>query len=196
MRTRPESNSPSRWHVGAHLPIVGTALFLSVVIPLHFVQQGYNPRFQLLSELALGLYGWMMLFAFLGLALSAMGVGIISSRTHALNFLSVIWGLAALCFLGAGTFPLGKSDFLHISLIGSAFVLSVLGIYVLARQSSKLVFRMQSYLLAVGMTLSVFLGNTVLDIGIAQRLATLCLLSWFVIIGYQAEQINGGVISP
>lgn len=185
MLTRPKSNL----HMGALLSIVGTALFLIVVIPLHFVQQGYNPRFQLLSELALGRYGWMMLFAFIGLAFSAMGAGIIAY--HTAKFPSVIWGFAALCFLGAGIFPLGKSDFLHITLIASAFVLSVLGMYVFARQSGKGVSGKLSYLLAVGMTLSIFLGNSILDMGIAQRLAALCLLSWFVVIGYQGMRTIG-----
>jgi hypothetical protein len=169
--------------MGALFSFIGTALFLMVVIPLHFVQQGYNPRFQLLSELALGRYGWLMLFAFFGLALSAMGAGIIAY--HTAKFPSVIWGLAALCFLGAGIFPLGESDFLHIALIASAFVLSVLGMYVFARQSGKWASGTLSYLLVVGMTISIFLGNSILDMGIAQRLAALCLLSWFLVIGYQ-----------
>lgn len=185
MLTRPKSNAPSRQYVGALLSIIGAALFLAVVIPLHFIQLDYNPRFQLLSELALGASGWVMLFAFFGLAMSAMGIGIISSSLHTSNFPSFIWGFAALCFLGSGIFPLGKSDFLHIALIASAFVLSVLGIYVFARQSSERVSKKLSYRLAVGIVFSVFLGNTVLDIGIAQRLAALCLLSWFVVIGYR-----------
>lgn len=170
--------------MGALLSIIGAALFLMVVIPLHFMQLDYNPRFQLLSELALGEYGWMMLFAFIGLAFSAMGAGIITY--HRAKFPSVIWGFAALCFLGAGIFPLGKSDFLHITLIASAFVLSVLGMSIFARQSGKF-----SYLLGVGMTFSIFLGNSILDMGIAQRLAALCLLSWFVVIGYQGMQTVG-----
>lgn len=176
-------------HMGALFSFIGTALFLMVVIPLHFVQQGYNPRFQLLSELALGEYGWMMLFAFIGLALSAIGAGIIAY--HTAKFPSVIWGFAALCFLGAGIFPLGESDFLHIALIASAFVLSVLGMFVFARQSGKWASGKLSYLLAVGMTFSIFLGSSILDMGIAQRLAALCLLIWFVVIGYQGMQTVG-----
>ncbi len=182
MLTHPKSSL----HMGALFSFIGTALFLMVVIPLHFIQLDYNPRFQLLSELALGAYGWMMLFAFLGLALSAMGAGIIAY--HTAKFPSVIWGLAALCFLGAGIFPLGESDFLHIALIASAFVLSVLGMFVFARQSGKWASGKLSYLLAVGMTFNIFLGNSILDMGIAQRLAALCLLAWFVIIGYQEMQ--------
>lgn len=37
--------------------IGGVFLFLCVVIPLHFLQTNYSPRYQLMSELALGRQG-------------------------------------------------------------------------------------------------------------------------------------------
>ena len=174
--------------VSSALLIGGVFLFLCVVIPLHLVQTNYNPRYQLMSELALGTRGEWMLLAFIGLSCAAFGTQCLLWQQQTSIFLRLIFGSVALCFLGSGIFPLGESDVIHIILIAMAFIGSVLGILLFPTQAGKTAALMPpqiSLLLAIGITLSVFLGHTVLDIGIAQRLAASCLLLWFVILGWK-----------
>jgi hypothetical protein len=174
--------------VSSVLLIGGVFLFLCVVIPLHFVQANYNPRYQLMSELALGAQGGWMLLAFIGLSCAALGTQTVLWQQQTSGFLRLIFGSVALCFLGSGIFTLGESDVMHITLVALAFVGSVLGMLLFSTQAGKAAALMPqrlSLLLAIGITLSVFLGHGVLDIGIAQRLAASCLLLWFVILGWK-----------
>src|ERR1700682_4669728 len=50
--------------------LAGVATFIAVVVTLHFLQPGYDPSTQLMSELALGGYGGAMTVAFGGLAVA------------------------------------------------------------------------------------------------------------------------------
>lgn len=173
--------------ISSLLLIGGVFLFLCVVIPLHLIQTNYNPRYQLMSELALGTRGEWMLLAFIGLSCAALGTKIVLWQQQASGFLRLIFGSVALFFLGSGIFPLGESDVLHIILIALAFIGSVLGILLFSTQAGKAatwIPQAVSVFLAIGISLSVFLGHAVLDIGIAQRLAASCLLLWFVILGW------------
>ncbi|MFQ5937783.1 MAG: DUF998 domain-containing protein, partial [Acidiferrobacterales bacterium] len=66
------SNGPRTWAGIAIL--VGVMLFVPTVATLHFVQPEYEPVHQLMSELALGPFGWAMIIAFAGLGLAVFGV--------------------------------------------------------------------------------------------------------------------------
>ena len=44
--------------------LVGVAMFVIAVVALHLLQPNYEPTHQLMSELALGPYGWAMIVAF------------------------------------------------------------------------------------------------------------------------------------
>lgn len=52
---------------GGLAALIGVTAFLAIVLPLHFLQPGYEPANRLMSELALGRYGWTMI---LGLRLA------------------------------------------------------------------------------------------------------------------------------
>lgn len=171
------------------LLVIGVFLFLCVVMTLQLIQTNYNPRYQLMSELALGTHGEWMLLAFIGLSSAAFGTQCLLWQQQSSILLQLIFGSVALCFLGSGVFPLGESDVMHIVLITFAFIGSVLGIVLFSTHKGKAITFMSpllSLLLAIGITLSVFLGHTLLvDIGIAQRLAASCLLLWFVTLGWK-----------
>jgi len=114
---------------GAVATMVGVTMFVIVVLMLHVLQSGYEPRHQLMSELALGQHGWAMFFAFLGLATAMFGVQAAIAALGASRGYRSLLGAAALFFLAAGIFPLGATALIHISAIATAFVLSVLAIY-------------------------------------------------------------------
>jgi len=173
-----------RWAGTATL--AGVTVFLATVITLHAVQPRYDPQTQLMSELALGPYGEFMLLAFAGLSLSALGV-LLGLPTGA-SWLKAILAAASASFLAAGVFPLGDTSEIHIAAIATAFVLSVLAMYLFptsAGVAAEAAPRRVSWPLAVGVAVSVFLGHSVLPMGIGQRLAALCLVAWFVVVAWR-----------
>jgi hypothetical protein len=166
--------------------LAGLALFLAPVVALHILQPGYDPSNQLMSELALGPFGWAMVIAFAGLALAVFGVFLATAGVGASPWLRLILAAAALSFLAAGIFPLGATSEIHIAAIATAFVLSVLAMYLFpasAGRAAAAASRPISWSLAAGVAVSVALGHSVLPMGIGQRLAALCLLAWLLVLG-------------
>src|SRR3712207_9414728 len=47
----------------------GTAIFVVLLAALHFIKPGLDPSWHFISEYAIGDYGWVMVLAFLSLAL-------------------------------------------------------------------------------------------------------------------------------
>lgn len=173
---------------GAVATMIGVVMFVIIVLLLHFIQPGYEPRHQLVSELAVGQYGWSMFIAFLGLATAVLGVQAAIATLGCSHGFRVLLGVAALLFLIAGIFPLGATSLIHISSIATAFVLSVLAMYLFptsAGRASVVAPRAVSWSLAAGVAASVALGGAVIPMGIAQRLAATCLLLWLGIVGWR-----------
>jgi hypothetical protein len=172
---------------------IGIAAFIATVLPLHLLQPGYEPANQLMSELALGRYGWAMVIAFAGLALAAFGVQAILGTLGGTRSLRVVWAVAALFFLAAGVFPLGATSEIHIAAIAAAFVLSVLGMYLYpaaAGRAAAAAPRALSWSLAAGIAASVALGHSVLPMGIGQRLAALFLLAWLAVVAWRLRTVS------
>ncbi len=172
--------------------MIGVALFIIVVLMLHLIQSEYEPRHQLMSELALGQHGWAMFMAFLGLATAVFGVQAAIAAFGGSYGYRVLLGAAALFFLTAGIFPLGATSLIHISAIATGFVLSVLAMYLFptsAGRASVAAPRVVSWSLAAGVAVSVALGDSVIPMGTAQRLAAACLLLWLGIVGWRLSRL-------
>ena len=177
---------------GAVATMVGVATFLIVVLILHLLQPDYEPRHQLMSELALGQHGWAMFVAFFGLAVAVLGLQVAVAECGGSRGYMVLLGVAALFFLAAGIFPLGATSLIHISAIGVAFVLSVLAMYLFptkAGRASVVGPRAVSWPLAAGVAVSVASGHAVIPMGIGQRLAAVCLLVWLGIVGWRLYRL-------
>ncbi len=173
---------------GAVATMVGVAMFIIVVLTLQQIQSGYEPRHQLMSELALGQHGWAMFVAFLGLATALLGVQVAIAAFVDSQGYRILLGAAALFFLAAGIFPLGATSFIHISAIATGFVLSVLAMYLFPKEASRASAaapRAFSWSLAAGVAVSVALGDYIVPMGIAQRLAAACLLLWLGFVGWR-----------
>jgi hypothetical protein len=167
--------------------LAGIASFLMTVLTLHVLQPAYDPAHQLMSELALGPFGWAMALAFAGLGLAVFGVQLALQRLGASLALKAALAAAALSFLVAGIFPLGATSEIHIAAIAAAFVLSVLAMYLYptsAGDAAAVAPRCISWPFAAGVVLSVLLGHSVLPMGVGQRLAALCLLGWLAVLGW------------
>jgi hypothetical protein len=173
--------------LGGLITIFGVTLFIIVVLLLHLVQGGYDPVNQLMSELVFGVYGDIMILAFLGLAISSSGVQIMLINQDANFFLHSLLAGVTFCFVGSGIFTLGNAATIHIILITLAFMLAGLTMYLfpdLAGSASNYVSRYVSWGFAVAMACSVLLGHFLLPIGIGQRLAAIFLLAWFTTLGW------------
>lgn len=171
----------------AGVAILGAAIFVAVVVPLHFLQPGYEPANQLMSELALGPYGWAMVLAFAGLAMAMLGVQAAVSALGASRLLRALLYGAAVFFAVSGIFPLGRTSDVHIAAIAAAFMLSVMAMVFYPRNAGRAAAaapRAVSWPLAAGVAASVALGQF-MPMGIAQRLAAACLLAWLVILGWR-----------
>ena len=168
------------------LAIAGAIGFVVVVTVLHLLQPGYDPVHQLLSELALGANGWAMLPAFFLIAASTFSIAFGIGYLQRARWLQGVLILAGLGFLGAGVFPLGRASEWHIALIAIAFVAVVLAMYLVpsavpAQFGGKIT--AFSWCLAGGTALGVLLGHSLLPIGVGQRIAAACVVSWLCFAG-------------
>jgi hypothetical protein len=168
------------------MAISGAAGFVVIVSILHVLQPGYDLLSQLMSELALGAYGWVMLVAFMSMAVSTLSVAFGVARFQQTRWLQAVLAVATLGFLGAGIFPLGRANEWHIALIAVAFVAVVLAMYLIPSVVPGLYggkVKWVSWCLAGGTALSVFLGHSVLPMGVGQRLAAGCVVAWLCFAG-------------
>lgn len=70
----------------ARLSFVAAATFLVLLAALHFIKPEFDPSWRVISEYALGDYGWMMALAFLSLAVSCVGLFVaIRSQTRTIG---------------------------------------------------------------------------------------------------------------
>ena len=166
--------------------------FILLVSTLHWLQADYDPVNQLISELALGAYGWLMLPAFTCLALATLAM-LAALRPYQIG-LSVKYPflLAVAGFLLAGIFPLGQYSDWHISAVAVAFITFVFGMYAFPHhggQAARLLPALLSWLLAAGVAASIASGQ-LLPMGIAQRLAAACLLGWLMWLNWRLWQAN------
>lgn len=177
-----------RRHWGALATVAGVTVFVAIVVSLHFLQPGYDPLRQVMSELARGPYGSAMLLAFFSLAVAVFGVQAAIGTFGALRRYRFLLSIAAMLFLMAGIFPLGNATTIHVAFIALAFMLSVLAMYFFpssAGGASIAAPPAVSWTLAAGVAASVALGHSILTIGVAQRLAAGCLLLWLTIVAWR-----------
>ncbi len=178
-------------HLSGLLAIGGVAAFLSIVVALHVLQPEYDPRHQLVSELARGRFGWAMLPAFAALG---GGVAAISSGLRACRASFLVRGallVSTFSFVFAGLFPLGRADLLHITFVALGFVGVALAM-VLAPLHTELLDsasgRRLSWSCAAAMVTSVGVAANWLPDAIAQRLAATWLLAWLVAVGLRLRR--------
>lgn len=175
------------------ITLAGVAGFVAIVTYLHFAQTDYSPANQLMSELALGRQGVLMLWAFLSFALSVAGTVSILAAYKAHPVIKLLLGTASLSLAGAGIFKLEAATTLHVALVGLAFILLVLCMYLTPRLITRFQ-TLQATLICwgfgAGTALFVGLGQGTLPIGLAQRLATACILLWLCWLALQSQTKN------
>lgn len=167
---------------------IGVTVFLVIVVLLHFVQRGYDPLVQFMSELALGKFGALLVTAFIGLSAAAAATAA-NIRVHgAPQAPAALLSLAAACFLGAGLVTLATSAPIHILFVASAFILCGLTMYLLPLTVAAFAaapYRLASWGSCVAMAAPTGLGGSVLLPGVAQRLSAAGLLVWLLLVAWR-----------
>ncbi len=159
--------------------------FLLIVTLLHNVQDGYNPAEQFMSELALGKFGLFMMFAFFSLSLSLF-FGQLSLRHYPKSsVIRILMMVASISITGAGIFKLGAHTKLHVFLVATTFFNIVLVMYLLPRLVEEFKGAQTCFIswgLAFVTSCSIALGQSVIPVGIAQRIAAGCILLWLLLL--------------
>jgi hypothetical membrane protein len=174
------------WGVGVFAGVIG---FVGIVTSLHLLQPNYNPKHQHISELAIGAYGAMMLFAFCSFAISIFCAQQCLGPMGAPRVIRLKLLLAAACMFGAGIFKLNDSATLHVTLIALAFMLLVIAMYLLPQMADKFKSRQSritSWSLAAGTAIFAALGGT-MPAGLAQRATALSILLWLLWVGFRVS---------
>ena len=84
----------------ARLSFAAATTFLVLLTALHLIKPGFDPSWRVISEYALGDYGWIMVIAFLSLAVSCVSL-VVAIRSQILTLGGKI-GLAFLLIAAAG----------------------------------------------------------------------------------------------
>ena len=87
-------------HTAARLSFTAATTFLLLLAALHFIKPELDPSWRVISEYALGDYGWIMVIAFLSLAVSCVSL-FVAIRSQILTLGGKI-GLAFLLIAAAG----------------------------------------------------------------------------------------------
>lgn len=172
--------------LGGWLGFAGVFGFAAIVLVLHGLQTAYDPRRQLISELALGPHGWAMLPAFVSLAAALFGVGLGLGAVGASPTCRALLYAAAVAMLFGGLFPMGRATAPHIVAVVAGLVPIVLVSYLLPTRSGRLrSLRFPSWLLGSGAVLCLALANFGMPLGVAQRLAVTCILGWLCVLSWK-----------
>lgn len=67
---------PAAHRSAARLAVATASLFLMLLASLHIIKPEYEPSWRLISEYAIGRFGWVMVLAFLSLALSCVSLSL------------------------------------------------------------------------------------------------------------------------
>jgi hypothetical protein len=200
---RVRSEDAHTW-LAAVIAVGGTALFLVGVAVLHVVERGVNPARHMVSEYALGAYGWIQTFDFLAAGVGAVALGIALARTNREPgrvgpLLIAGFGVSSLvvAFVQAdGDGPITMHGSIHtlVSILG--FAALVAGMFTFARRfrrdRSWLPMRTPTKVWAAASIGTFFLvpilGNS--GQGVGQRIFIAVTFSWMLVAGARALTLS------
>ena len=163
------------------ITVTGIATFVFVVVFLHLSQPDYDPRSQMMSELALGKSGDLLLVAFIGLSVAIGTTAVSLLKQGSPAFLTALLCLASACFLAAGIVTLSVSAESHVLFVAIGFIACGLSMYLLPRTSlafSGLRCHIVSWGSCLVMSVATGAGGNLIMAGVAQRISPVALLLW------------------
>lgn len=205
--TRPTDRVPGEdayTRLAAVIAVGGTAWFLVGVAVLHVAERGLNPARHMVSEYALGSYGWIQTIDFLAAGVGAVALGVALARTSREPgrmgpLLIAGFGVSSLvvAFVQAdGDGPVTTHGGIHtlVSILG--FAALVAGMFTLARRfrrdPSWLPMRTPTMVWAAAAIGTFFLVPILGDSGqgIGQRIFIAVTFSWMLVAGARALTLS------
>ena len=195
----------------ARLAIIGIVYFIAAVTALHFLRPDYHPMRRLLSEFAVGKYGWLMASAFIALAIGSLSltVGIKQTLTATswANVGFILLFIWSACIFVDGIFKTDlmggedtKSGLVHVLAAFLSFLAVIAASFVLSSEFSldaqwQTIYSL-SIILAVLITVTFIVSIYTLLVqqkfaGLGQRIFIISVLSWLLIIATQLTQFVG-----
>jgi len=169
-----------------HLSVIGSVIFIGVILFLYFIQPQQNFINQYMSELATGKYGNLMVVAFSGFAISVFSVSEILRMLGSPAILRGLFVIASIFFFGAGVINLELNAALHIVFIMIASVLILLGMILSPHfivEFRHITYRAVSWGLGIIAVLISILNQYCIPAGIGQKITAGCILIWLIYIG-------------
>ena len=192
------------------IAFIGICLFVILIIVLHFLPTGYNPLRRPTSEYAVGKYGFLMTFGFLGMSVGSFALviglykGILKSARPKLGLiLLIIWSIGVLI---AMIFPIDPEGMLptttgkiHKANGPITFLSLTIGTILMSvgfksdenwRSVSQPALRLSTIMLLIFIGVIVNFATGLKYEGILQRLYLITFSVWFIIVTLHLRQIN------
>lgn len=168
---------------GVRVVGLGASLtFVATVGLLPLWQPGYDARRQLISELAAGPRGGILLAAFVGLAFAIAAAAVGLALRHAPRSLVAPLLMASVCMAGAGFVPLQEAAEIHVGLVAIGFGLAcaVIAAWPIAVPPCERRHRTLSWSLGAAMIASLGLA-AIAPFGVVQRAAAALFVTWLAL---------------
>jgi hypothetical protein len=196
-RTSRVRREDAQTRLAAVIAVGGITWFLLGVAVLHVVERSLDPRRHMVSEYALGAYGWIQTFDFLAAGIGAIALGVALSRTidqpgRMGPLLVAGFGASALVVAfvqadGDGAVTTHGSVHTLVSILG--FAALVAGMFTLSRRFRRdpawLTMRTPTMVWAAASTGTFFLVPILGDSGkgVGQRIFIVVTFSWMLVAG-------------
>src|SRR5215204_2583678 len=194
----PPGNGSTRFITITHRVVfVCAAYYVIVLIVLHILEPGFDPRFRFMSEYALGDYGWLMTTTFfvLGLATFAVAAGLRdvhqSSQRARIGFGLLAVGALFVCL--AGVFKDSLPHLLASIVALPSIVMAVLLLSWTFRRAAgwQTIYRVALFIALGMLTLFVSMVADVWMPGLQQRAFIFLFLLWLSIVVRRSVRVTG-----
>jgi hypothetical protein len=187
------------------ITISGSLYFLIAVVALHFLRRDYHPKINFISDFAVGKYAWLMVSAFIALAIGSSALGFALQQTldstgsaKTAVILLHVWSIG---ILFAGIFPTDLpsskntvSGIIHALASFLAFLTFIPAVFLFSNVFSQnmqfLNLYSASFIVAVTITIAfvLFLYTAFFKqnfAGLTQRIFIATILSWHLFISFR-----------
>jgi hypothetical protein len=189
--------------------LTGIALFTGILAMLHVLRSDLDPVERMMSEYAVGTYGFLMTLAFLSLAVATVALVIGLAQTVPESIQSRA-GLALVSVFAAGMiafaiFPIGvgetvdsTSDLIHRGIAPIVFFGLTIGIFLISRRFRSDERWSSLYMLGLFVTMILLIASTSFFVsygaelgfeGVSQRIFIAAALIWFFAVALKIREI-------
>jgi hypothetical protein len=193
------SRTDRRTYLAATISLVGVGTFMVGVLLLHLLKRDLNPAQHLISEYALGSFGWIQTMDFLAVGIGTIALALALRRAvknlgRIAPILIGLWGVAALlvAFVPTdGPGPITTRGQAHEAISVVGFVLLISGMFVSAKKfrSDAAWSALRRPTIAWALTASATFFLMMILGGIGQRIFITVCFTWMLAMAYHARNL-------